>query len=134
MSKGRFLFALGFASATPTTMASAPTSTSTGIAGPTSSPAAGGGGGPTSSPLLFFVALGFGVVFTNLWYAERSDDQLHVFAIADLTNPTLGLSWASNTASDITRETDSDSLQKRMANQSISLRYPERTGGGGRKS
>lgn len=24
---------------------------------------------PTSSPLLFFVALGFGVVFTNLWYA-----------------------------------------------------------------
>jgi hypothetical protein len=29
----------------------------------------GGGGGPTSSPLLFFVALGFGVVFTNLWYA-----------------------------------------------------------------
>ncbi|KAH0555858.1 hypothetical protein GP486_006198 [Trichoglossum hirsutum] len=25
------------------------------------------GGGPTSSPLLFFVALGFGVVFTNLW-------------------------------------------------------------------
>ncbi|KAH6669444.1 putative E3 ubiquitin-protein ligase [Halenospora varia] len=27
-----------------------------------------GSGGPTSSPLLFFVALGFGVVFTNLWY------------------------------------------------------------------
>jgi hypothetical protein len=27
-----------------------------------------GGSGPTSSPLLFFVALGFGVVFTNLWY------------------------------------------------------------------
>ncbi|KAI5847246.1 hypothetical protein DFP73DRAFT_373887 [Morchella snyderi] len=27
----------------------------------------GGGGGPTNSPLLFFVALGFGVVFTNLW-------------------------------------------------------------------
>jgi hypothetical protein len=27
-----------------------------------------GGNGPTSSPLLFFVALGFGVVFTNLWY------------------------------------------------------------------
>ncbi|KAF2482599.1 hypothetical protein BDY17DRAFT_232978, partial [Neohortaea acidophila] len=25
------------------------------------------GGTPTSSPLLFFVALGFGVVFTNLW-------------------------------------------------------------------
>lgn len=28
----------------------------------------GSGSGPTSSPLLFFVALGFGVVFTNLWY------------------------------------------------------------------
>jgi hypothetical protein len=27
------------------------------------------GTGPTSSPLLFFVALGFGVVFTNLWSA-----------------------------------------------------------------
>ena len=27
--------------------------------------------GPTSSPLLFFVALGFGVVFTNLWYVVR---------------------------------------------------------------
>ena len=26
--------------------------------------------GPTSSPLLFFVALGFGVVFTNLWYVD----------------------------------------------------------------
>lgn len=24
---------------------------------------------PGNSPLLFFVALGFGVVFTNLWYA-----------------------------------------------------------------
>ncbi|KAF2634928.1 hypothetical protein P280DRAFT_493980 [Massarina eburnea CBS 473.64] len=33
---------------------------------PTGQPT-GGGGGPTSSPLLFFVALGFGVVFTNLW-------------------------------------------------------------------
>ncbi|KAJ4372455.1 hypothetical protein N0V83_004229 [Neocucurbitaria cava] len=29
------------------------------------------GSGPTSSPLLFFVALGFGVVFTNLWYGIR---------------------------------------------------------------
>lgn len=37
---------------------------------PTPSPSGNGGGGgsgPTSSPLLFFVALGFGVVFTNLW-------------------------------------------------------------------
>ncbi|KAI4115080.1 MAG: hypothetical protein LQ345_004261 [Seirophora villosa] len=38
---------------------------------PAQTPSGGGGGGgnsgPTSSPLLFFVALGFGVVFTNLW-------------------------------------------------------------------
>lgn len=33
----------------------------------------GGNGGPTSSPLLFFVALGFGVVFTNLWYGGLVD-------------------------------------------------------------
>ncbi|OKL56900.1 hypothetical protein UA08_07851 [Talaromyces atroroseus] len=46
-------------SATSTSTASAPSSTSTG--------SSGGGGGPSSSPLLFFVALGFGVVFTNLW-------------------------------------------------------------------
>lgn len=37
-----------------------PTQTSSMISGQQS-------GGPTSSPLLFFVALGFGVVFTNLW-------------------------------------------------------------------
>ncbi|EPS40579.1 hypothetical protein H072_5557 [Dactylellina haptotyla CBS 200.50] len=36
---------------------------------PTPSPtgSSGGGGGTQNSPLLFFVALGFGVVFTNLW-------------------------------------------------------------------
>ncbi|PGH30937.1 hypothetical protein GX50_06294 [[Emmonsia] crescens] len=33
----------------------------------TSGSSSGNSGGPTSSPLLFFVALGFGVVFTNLW-------------------------------------------------------------------
>lgn len=37
----------------------------------------GGGGGPTSSPLLFFVALGFGVVFTNLWYVWLMSGELH---------------------------------------------------------
>jgi hypothetical protein len=38
------------------------------------SPASNGGNnsGPTSSPLLFFVALGFGVVFTNLWCAHSA--------------------------------------------------------------
>ncbi|KAF2198119.1 hypothetical protein GQ43DRAFT_483568 [Delitschia confertaspora ATCC 74209] len=42
---------------TPTTAASPPAQTTQGS----------NKGGPTSSPLLFFVALGFGVVFTNLW-------------------------------------------------------------------
>ncbi|KAL8915910.1 MAG: hypothetical protein Q9172_006571 [Xanthocarpia lactea] len=47
----------------------------------------GGNAGPTSSPLLFFVALGFGVVFTNLWiivgvkycfrYNQRNRRQQH---------------------------------------------------------
>ncbi|OAP63959.1 hypothetical protein AYL99_03186 [Fonsecaea erecta] len=40
--------------------------TSSPTASPTGSPGNNGGSGP-SSPLLFFVALGFGVVFTNLW-------------------------------------------------------------------
>ncbi|KAH8725343.1 hypothetical protein GQ44DRAFT_739786 [Phaeosphaeriaceae sp. PMI808] len=34
---------------------------------PSNTPPQSNSGGPTSSPLLFFVALGFGVVFTNLW-------------------------------------------------------------------
>lgn len=50
---------------TPTsaTASSTPT-TDTGNTGGNSGGSGGGGG---SSPLLFFVALGFGVVFTNLW-------------------------------------------------------------------
>lgn len=54
--------------------ASAGTQTSSTMAATLTSPApsattssSGGSNGPTSSPLLFFVALGFGVVFTNLW-------------------------------------------------------------------
>ncbi|KAJ9487031.1 hypothetical protein VN97_g6297 [Penicillium thymicola] len=50
-------------------MSSTPTSASSSAATTTAS--SGGEGSdsnnPTSSPLLFFVALGFGVVFTNLW-------------------------------------------------------------------
>lgn len=46
----------------PTTSTS-PTPSATTIAASTG----GGVNGPTSSPLLFFVALGFGVIFTNLW-------------------------------------------------------------------
>ncbi|MCJ1464056.1 hypothetical protein MMC07_002667 [Pseudocyphellaria aurata] len=44
-----------------------PTTAATQSPTPNSNNGGGGGGGPTSSPLLFFVALGFGVVFTNLW-------------------------------------------------------------------
>jgi hypothetical protein len=48
----------------PTAMSAATTSSTA----PTATPANNGGnGGGPSSPLLFFVALGFGVVFTNLW-------------------------------------------------------------------
>ncbi|KAF3014187.1 hypothetical protein E8E14_005032 [Neopestalotiopsis sp. 37M] len=53
-----------------TSSAASPTDSSTDAADATSTsnPNSGGGGGTgTSSPLLFFVALGFGVVFTNLW-------------------------------------------------------------------
>ncbi|ORX99891.1 hypothetical protein BCR34DRAFT_628115 [Clohesyomyces aquaticus] len=44
---------------------SSPTTSS--IPPPAATSQGSGGSGPTSSPLLFFVALGFGVVFTNLW-------------------------------------------------------------------
>jgi len=42
-------------------------STSTALPAATTTGSSSSGNGPTSSPLLFFVALGFGVVFTNLW-------------------------------------------------------------------
>ncbi|KAK5089188.1 hypothetical protein LTS08_000402 [Lithohypha guttulata] len=47
-------------------MSSTSTVPSTPTSSPTPSPTGQNNGGP-SSPLLFFVALGFGVVFTNLW-------------------------------------------------------------------
>ncbi|KAH7319284.1 hypothetical protein BKA65DRAFT_98506 [Rhexocercosporidium sp. MPI-PUGE-AT-0058] len=49
--------------ASPTPLSQATTAAPT----PTMSPTNNNSSGPTSSPLLFFVALGFGVVFTNLW-------------------------------------------------------------------
>ncbi|OBR10045.1 Ring-8 protein [Colletotrichum higginsianum IMI 349063] len=57
---------------TSTFSETAPTTTVTDNPSPTSNPGnggggGGGGGGSSNSPLLFFVALGFGVVFTNLW-------------------------------------------------------------------
>ncbi|KAH8204981.1 hypothetical protein TruAng_000864 [Truncatella angustata] len=53
----------------PASSTSAPSTTSTAPEATSSTNNSGGnsGGSGTSSPLLFFVALGFGVVFTNLW-------------------------------------------------------------------
>jgi len=51
---------------TQTPSAVAQTTTTGSAPSPTMSGNPNNGG--TSSPLLFFVALGFGVVFTNLWY------------------------------------------------------------------
>ncbi|MCJ1313771.1 hypothetical protein MMC25_007451 [Agyrium rufum] len=55
------------AAASMTTAPSSAMSTAQPSPTPTNSGGGGGGGGGQSSPLLFFVALGFGVVFTNLW-------------------------------------------------------------------
>ncbi|QSZ29290.1 hypothetical protein DSL72_003803 [Monilinia vaccinii-corymbosi] len=52
-------------SSTPATSTSIPANTATPTPAP--SPISTSPSSPTSSPLLFFVALGFGVVFTNLW-------------------------------------------------------------------
>lgn len=54
------------------TAMSAPSATSSTGPSPTNAPTQSQGGGPQSSPLLFFVALGFGVVFTNLWYDHNN--------------------------------------------------------------
>lgn len=54
-------------SSTTSSMASATSSTSAATTTAASTNSSNNGNGPTSSPLLFFVALGFGVVFTNLW-------------------------------------------------------------------
>jgi hypothetical protein len=48
---------------------SAATSTTSAAADTATTPPPQDKGGNSQSPLLFFVALGFGVVFTNLWYA-----------------------------------------------------------------
>ncbi|KAM7191793.1 hypothetical protein V8F20_009156 [Naviculisporaceae sp. PSN 640] len=49
----------------PTVVTDTPPSTTTAVN--SGNQGSGNGGGTGSSPLLFFVALGFGVVFTNLW-------------------------------------------------------------------
>ncbi|KAI5258631.1 hypothetical protein E4T42_00346 [Aureobasidium subglaciale] len=65
-------------------LSSSPSPTNTGSSG---------GSGPTSSPLLFFVALGFGVVFTNLWiivgvkYCFRYNQRNRQRALGEDGNP-----------------------------------------------
>ncbi|CAG8980531.1 hypothetical protein HYALB_00002528 [Hymenoscyphus albidus] len=54
-------------SSDPSPLPSQPPASTTPTAPPPTMASNSGSGGPTSSPLLFFVALGFGVVFTNLW-------------------------------------------------------------------
>lgn len=61
---------LARAAAPPTAAEAAATSATSTAASTTPSPTdPPDKGGNSQSPLLFFVALGFGVVFTNLWYA-----------------------------------------------------------------
>ncbi|PSK60109.1 hypothetical protein B9Z65_1007 [Elsinoe australis] len=68
-------------------------STSSAVPGATSAPPSNSNNGPTSSPLLFFVALGFGVVFTNLWiivgvkYCFRYNQRNRQRAIGEDGNP-----------------------------------------------
>ncbi|KAI1137187.1 hypothetical protein F5Y05DRAFT_414347 [Hypoxylon sp. FL0543] len=54
-------------SGTPSSSLASPPATPEPSSGNTNNGDQNSGGGSTSSPLLFFVALGFGVVFTNLW-------------------------------------------------------------------
>merc|ERR1712230_247591 len=77
---------LAMSATTTTSSAASATSTDGGSDG-------GGGSGPTSSPLLFFVALGFGVVFTNLWiivgvkYCFRYNQRNRQRALGEDGNP-----------------------------------------------
>lgn len=56
----------------------ADTSATTGAAAPAPTEPPPEKGGNSQSPLLFFVALGFGVVFTNLWYARSAHIYAHI--------------------------------------------------------
>jgi hypothetical protein len=76
------------------TTSSADTASSTGAG-------SSGGNNTTQSPLLFFVALGFGVVFTNLWYAFNGDCPINL-----PFNTCVGSSSASSIASDTTLVTE----------------------------
>lgn len=53
------------------------TSTASPVPSPTPTDSGKGSNTPGNSPLLFFVALGFGVVFTNLWYGRRYISSQH---------------------------------------------------------
>jgi ABC-type arginine transport system permease subunit len=78
--------------------------------------------------LLFFVALGFGVVFTNLWFVNG----LPEIPILLLTFYS-GSSSVSSTVSGTISATELHELPQ-MASPSISMRCHARTGGEGRRS
>lgn len=85
---------------TPTPSSVASSATSSTDAASTAAGSNGSNNTTTQSPLLFFVALGFGVVFTNLWYA------LMEIAFYLPFNTGVGSSSASSIASDTTLVTE----------------------------
>lgn len=78
--------------------------TTTASASATNTGTSGGGGG--QSPLLFFVALGFGVVFTNLWHA------FFAFSSSIRTNISSGLSLVSSIAFDTMHEIELSHVER----------------------
>jgi hypothetical protein len=86
---------------TPTTPPMPSSTSSTDAASASANSSSSSSNSTTQSPLLFFVALGFGVVFTNLWYAFNDDRSLNL-----PFNKCVGSSSASNIASDTTLVTE----------------------------
>lgn len=110
--RGSFLYSIVVGMSSTSASSSAATTTAS------SGGEGSGSNNPTSSPLLFFVALGFGVVFTNLWYVAPwslcpgPQASLPVFQGWHLT-VVAGSSLESSTAFDIANETVSSAVRKR---------------------
>lgn len=79
----------------------------------------------SSSPLLFFVALGFGVVFTNLWYALLEPLGFNHVERERMLTQMPGSSSASSTASATTPAT-APCAMARTANLSTWRTCPDR--------
>lgn len=99
-------------------MSSATTESTTSVATNSDHGGDNGGTSPTSSPLLFFVALGFGVVFTNLWYVQNPQyNGCHLLwgSTIRIWLVTKGLLLASNIAFDTISETASYETRRRAS-------------------